>query len=76
MVQTQQTAIDRRADFELLVLDAIAELVRSPSRSRPLAMDNCAAKIMSFIDMSAAQRRERLERIAKVRMLERREDRT
>ena len=66
---------DRRNDFELLVLDTIGELVRSPSPSSSIAMDNCAAKIMSFIEMSAVQRRERLERVAELRMRERREDR-
>ena len=38
-------------------------------------MDDTAAKIMSFIEMSAVQRRERLERVAVLRMRERREGR-
>ena len=78
MQQDQQTTSarnDRRSDFELLVLDAIGALVRSRSPSSSIAMDDTAAKIMSFIEMSAVQRRERLERVAVLRMRERREGR-
>lgn len=62
---------DRRNDFELLVLEALADLVASPTPRSSLALDECAQKITALIELSRDQRRALCERLAQVRLFAR-----
>lgn len=66
-----QAARDRRNDFEMLVLEALADLVASPTPRSPIALDECAQKITRLVDLSSEQRRGLCERLAQVRLLAR-----
>jgi hypothetical protein len=66
----EPTAAERRCeaarDFEILILEALGDLVASPIT--PLALDECADKILSsLIDLGAEQRRELCVRLGDVR---------
>jgi hypothetical protein len=62
---------DRRNDFELLVLEALADLVASPMPRDPVALDDCAQKITALVELSSDQRRGLCGRLAQVRILAR-----
>jgi hypothetical protein len=53
----RQRIYERERDFELLVLDALADLLASKKSLRTMAMDECAAKIVALARTSSAQRR-------------------
>lgn len=62
---------ERTADLELLVAEALADLLASPAPDSSLALDDCAEKIVKFFAMSSEQRRGLCERLAQVRLLAR-----
>lgn len=62
---------DRRNDFEILVLEALADLVASPSPRSAVVLDEYARKITSLVELSSDQRRGLCERLAQVRLLSR-----
>lgn len=59
--------IERTLDLEVLVLEALADLVTAPRSTQPEAMDDCAARIVGFVELAGVQRRGLCERLAEVR---------